>query len=61
MFDNIGGNIVLRHEIPLEAILQPLWDVYVASKGDGYDFQDIHFPSRSHYSYELESTQSYIK
>ena len=37
MFDNIGGNIVLRHEIPLETILQPLWDVYVASKGDGYE------------------------
>lgn len=61
MFDNIGGNIVLRHEIPLEAILQPLWDVYVASKGDGYDFQDLHFSSRSHYSDELKSAQTHIR
>lgn len=61
MFDNIGGNIVIRHEMPLEAILQPLWEAYVASKGDGYDFHDLHFSSRSHYSDELKSAQSYIR
>lgn len=60
MFDNIGGNIVIRHEIPLETILQPLWDVYVASRGDGYNFHNLHFPSNSHYSDELKSAQSHI-
>ena len=61
MFDNIGGHIVIRHEIPIEAMLQPLWDVYVASKGDEYDFNNIHFSFNSHYSEELKGARAYIQ
>ena len=60
MFDNLGKNIVIRHSLPLEDILRPLWDVFIASKGFSYDFADISIPTNPDYNEDLNEVKKHI-
>ena len=60
MFDNIGKNIVIRHSLPFEEILRPLWEVFTASKGPFYDFADICVPNNFDYNEDLNEIKNHI-
>lgn len=61
MFENVGGYIILRHELPLEEMLHPLWDVYVKTKGYKNDFAEITLPESSYLKEELEAVRAHLK
>lgn len=61
MFENVGGYIILRHDIPIEEILQPLWDVYIKTKGPKNDFEEITLPDTSNLKDELDAIRMHLK
>jgi len=61
MFENVGGYIILRHDIPVEVILQPLWDVYIKTKGQKNDFEEITLPDISNFRDELDAIRAHLK
>ena len=61
MFENVGCYIILRHDIPIEEILQPLWDVYIKAKGPINDFEEITLPDTSNFKDELDAIRMHLK
>ena len=61
MFENVGGYIILRHDIPIEEILQPLWDVYIKTKGPKNDFEEITLPDTSNLKDELDAIRMHLQ